>query len=71
MARRGLCGDVHLVGSPKGPRIKDVRTDGSISWEKNIAPTAFADSTPAIIRVGKQDQMIAVVSDLAADRQYF
>jgi outer membrane protein assembly factor BamB len=38
------------------------KADGSLDWEKNIAPTAFAHSTPVIIRVGKQDQMIVVAS---------
>ena len=30
VARRGLCGDVHLVGVPSGARITDVKVDTSI-----------------------------------------
>jgi beta-galactosidase len=30
VARRGLCGDVTLVGTPAGPRIKDVKVDTSV-----------------------------------------
>ncbi len=32
--RRGLCGDVWLVGTPAGPRIADVKVDTSVRrWE--------------------------------------
>jgi len=30
VARRGLCGDVYLVGEPRGPRIGDVKVDPSV-----------------------------------------
>jgi len=30
VARRGLCGDVYLVGEPSGARITDVRVDASV-----------------------------------------
>ncbi len=34
VARRGLCGDVYLVGEPAGPRITDVKVDTSVrKWE--------------------------------------
>ena len=34
VARRGLCGDVYLVGTPAGPRIADVKVDTSVrKWE--------------------------------------
>ena len=34
VARRGLCGDVYLVGTPRGPRIANVRVDTSVrKWE--------------------------------------
>ncbi len=34
VARRGLCGDVYLVGTPMGPRITDVKVDTSVrKWE--------------------------------------
>ena len=34
MERRGLCGDVWLVGAPAGPRIADVKVDTSVrKWE--------------------------------------
>ncbi len=33
MARRGLCGDVYLVGEPTGPRIGDVKVVTSVrAW---------------------------------------
>jgi hypothetical protein len=38
------------------------KTDGAIKWERNIAPTGFAHSTPVIIRTGQKDQMIVVAS---------
>jgi len=32
--RRGLCGDVYLVGAPTGPRLTDTRVDTSVrNWE--------------------------------------
>ena len=30
VARRGLCGDVYLAGTPSGPRIADLRVDTSV-----------------------------------------
>jgi len=30
VARRGLCGDVYLVSSPRGPRITDIKVDTSV-----------------------------------------
>jgi beta-galactosidase len=34
VARKGLCGDVFLVGTPAGPRLEDVRIDTSVrNWE--------------------------------------
>ncbi len=34
VSRRGLCGDVWLVGEPAGPRIADVKVDTSVrKWE--------------------------------------
>ena len=34
VARRGLCGDVYLVGTPMGARIADVKVDTSVrKWE--------------------------------------
>ena len=38
------------------------KADGTVNWERKIAPTAFAHSTPVIIRVGQKDQMIVVAS---------
>jgi hypothetical protein len=32
--RRGLCGDVYLVGAPAGPRIEDMKADTSVrNWQ--------------------------------------
>jgi hypothetical protein len=37
VARRGLCGDVYLVGTPIGARIADVKVDTSVrKWEINF-----------------------------------
>jgi beta-galactosidase/beta-glucuronidase len=37
VARRGLCGDVYLVGEPAGPRIAAVKLDTSVrKWEITI-----------------------------------
>jgi len=41
--RRGLCGDVYLVGTPAGPRVTDVKVDTSVrNWEITI-DTALDD----------------------------
>ena len=48
VARRGLCGDVSLVGSPEGARIGDVKVDTSVrNWQiaveaglQDLAPDA-------------------------------
>lgn len=34
VARRGLCGDVFLVSTPSGPRVRDVRVDTSVRREE-------------------------------------
>jgi beta-galactosidase len=37
VARRGLCGDVYLVGEPVGARLRDVRVDTSVQrWEITV-----------------------------------
>jgi len=40
VARRGLCGDVYLVGEPLGARISDIKIDTSVrKWEITIGAT--------------------------------
>ena len=34
VARRGLCGDVYLVGTPRGPRIGDIKVDTSVRQQE-------------------------------------
>ncbi len=46
VARRGLCGDVYLVGSPTGPHIADVRVDTSVR-KKEIALDAAVEGLTA------------------------
>jgi hypothetical protein len=41
VARRGLCGDVYLVGTPAGPRITDVRVDTSVREKELTLDTAL------------------------------
>ncbi len=37
VARRGLCGDVYLIGEPRGARISDIKIDTSVrKWEITI-----------------------------------
>ena len=43
VARRGLCGDVYLVASPKGPRIADVKIDTSVRKEQITFDVAAED----------------------------
>ena len=49
VARRGLCGDVYLLGTPSGARITDVKMDTSVrNWEITIEaglPDLAADAT--------------------------
>ena len=44
VARRGLCGDVYLVGTPAGPRIADVKVDTSVRKGEITFDTALAGS---------------------------
>ncbi len=46
VARRGLCGDVYLAGTPKGPRIADVKVDTSVRQGEITLDAALADLAP-------------------------
>ena len=46
VARRGLCGDVYLVSTPPGPRIRDARVDTSVR-RKEITFNAALEELPA------------------------
>ena len=46
MARRGLCGDVYLVGTPAGARIADVKVDTSVRKGEITFDTALQDLAP-------------------------
>ena len=46
VARRGLCGDVYLAGTPRGPRIDDVKLDTSVRKGEITVSTALTDLDP-------------------------
>jgi len=46
VARRGLCGDVYLVGIPAGPRIDDLKVDTSVRKGEITLCTALANLAP-------------------------
>jgi len=53
VARRGLCGDVYLVGAPRGARIADVKVDtsvrqGQITFDAALA--GLAADAPYVLR---------------------
>jgi hypothetical protein len=60
--RRGLCGDVYLVGAPAGPRITDLKVETSVRKWQITFDTALAALNPAATYV-----LRAQISD--ADRQ--
>ncbi|HZJ16722.1 MAG TPA: glycoside hydrolase family 2 TIM barrel-domain containing protein, partial [Chthoniobacteraceae bacterium] len=41
VARRGLCGDVWLVGTPEGPRLGDVKVDAAVRKRELTISTAL------------------------------
>jgi len=43
VARRGLCGDVYLIGTPAGPRITDVKVDTSVRNRRITYDAALED----------------------------
>lgn len=52
--RRGLCGDVDLVSTPRGPRIDDVRVEPSVrSWQLtlDVAIGGLADDSDKAFRL--------------------
>ena len=56
MARRGLCGDVFLVGTPAGARIDDVRVETSVRKGRITFDAALADLAPqAALRAPRRD----------------
>jgi hypothetical protein len=46
VARRGLCGDIYLIGSPAGPRISDVKVDTSVRNWRITFNTSLNDLDP-------------------------
>ncbi len=59
IARRGLCGDVYLVGEPAGPRIADVKVETSVrKWE-----VTFVAALDGI----SQDARYALRAEIAED----
>ncbi len=53
VARRGLCGDVHLIGTPTGPRITDVRINPSVrkqQLELSVAVDGLSTQGPCTLR---------------------
>jgi hypothetical protein len=60
--RRGLCGDVYLVGAPSGPRITDVKVETSVrNWQITF------DTALAALDPGRSYILRAQISD--GDRQ--
>jgi hypothetical protein len=56
--RRGLCGDVYLVGTPAGPRITDVKVETSVrKWQItfNNALTALDPGASYVLRAQISD----------------
>ena len=46
VARRGLCGDVYLVGAPTGPRMDDLKVDTSVRNGEITFHAALKDLAP-------------------------
>jgi beta-galactosidase len=59
VARRGLCGDVFLLGEPAGPRLDEVKVDTSVrDWEitfnASLKNTKAGESYSLVARVTQQ-----------------
>jgi hypothetical protein len=48
VARRGLCGDVYLVGTPTGPRITDIRVGTSVRKQEIALDVAVEGLAPEV-----------------------
>jgi hypothetical protein len=46
VARRGLCGDVYLVSTPRGPRLADVRANTSVRNQECTIDAAMEGLVP-------------------------
>ncbi len=46
VARRGLCGDVYLTGTPRGPRLTDIRTETSVRKRECTIDAAVEGLSP-------------------------
>jgi beta-galactosidase len=62
--RRGLCGDVYLVGAPSGPRIGDVKIDtstrkGEITFSAALEALAPASSYALRARITENGRTVA------------
>ena len=55
--RRGLCGDVYLTSTPRGPRLADIRTETSVRKQECVFDAALEGLAP-----GGQYRLRAVVS---------
>jgi beta-galactosidase len=83
VARRGLCGDVYLAGSPQGPRIADVKIDtsvrkGQITFDvaadalvANTQYSLIAQLTDGGRRVGEFTSKVFKLDDLKSGRIAF
>jgi|MDTC01.3.fsa_nt_gb hypothetical protein len=83
VARRGLCGDVYLVGAPKGPRISDVKIDTSVRKGQitlGVAADGLAADTQYVLaaqltdggrRVGEFASKAFTLGDLKSGRIAF
>ncbi len=58
VARRGLCGDVYLVGEPRGPRIAGIKVDTSVrNWRVSF------ETTPEDLADGARYSLRARITD--------
>ena len=58
VARRGLCGDVYLVSTPRGPRISDVKVDTSVrQWSVRLEAglTGLAGDAKYVLKADIED----------------
>ncbi|MBP7051696.1 MAG: hypothetical protein KBE65_11825 [Phycisphaerae bacterium] len=68
VARRGLCGDVYLIGEPNGPRIVDVRVETSIRRQELLLDLGLEALEPQAeytirVRILEQGDLVKELTD--------
>ncbi|WCJ58150.1 glycoside hydrolase family 2 TIM barrel-domain containing protein [Fontisphaera persica] len=66
VARRGLCGDVFLVGAARGPRLRDAKVDTSVRRGQAVFSAALEG-----LEAGERYQLVAQVSGAGQFRREF